>query len=234
MPAAADMTTPGFADGIDECWREIGVRGDQSCPELETHLHCRNCPTHAQIARQLLDRPAPAGYREEWTRHLAKPTAEGDGQDERDIVLIFRLGAEWLCLPAGACREIAEPRQIHSLPHRRSSAVRGIVNVRGELLVCVTLTELLGIDAAAAPRTGRRLTAFRRLVVIGEEGRRCAFEVDEVHGLHSHDRRSLGAVPATIGKAAASMVTGVIAWNDRVVGCLDESRLTELIDRSIA
>ena len=48
---AHQMTT----EGIVECWREIGVSGDRSCPELEKHLHCRNCPTHAQIARKLLD-----------------------------------------------------------------------------------------------------------------------------------------------------------------------------------
>ena len=53
MPAE---THPMATDGIDECWREIGVSGDRTCPELVEHLHCRNCPTHAQIARKLLDR----------------------------------------------------------------------------------------------------------------------------------------------------------------------------------
>ncbi|CAH1658490.1 Chemotaxis signal transduction protein [Hyphomicrobiales bacterium] len=234
MPAATDMTATDPTNGISECWREIGVRGDQSCPELETHLHCRNCPTHAQIARQLLDRPLPAGYREAWTRHFAGRAETGVEDAESDTVLIFRLGAEWLSLPASACREIAEPRPVHSLPHRRSGAVLGIVNVRGELLVCVSLPELLGIDATPLPQAGRRITAFRRLVVVGEEGRRSAFEVDEVHGLHAFDRSTLSAVPTTVGKAAASLVTGVIAWNDRSVGCLDGGRLVELIDRSIA
>ncbi|MGO4405963.1 chemotaxis protein CheW [Bosea sp. RAF48] len=233
MSVAVDMT-PEPASGIDECWREIGVRGDQSCPQLETHLHCRNCPTHAQIARQLLDRTVPQGYREEWTRFFAKPASKGANQDTLETVLIFRLGAEWLALPAAACQEIAEPRPIHSLPHRRSTAVRGIVNVRGELLVCVALSELLGIDADAVPRTSERITAFRRLIVVGAEGPRSAFEVDEVHGLHSFDRNELGTAPATIGKAAASAVAGVIAWNGRAVGCLHDERLAGLIDRSIA
>lgn len=234
MSVAADAKTAGQASGISECWREIGVRGDQSCPELETHLHCRNCPTHRQVARQLLDRPAPPGYREEWARVFARPPREDAQQSTLDTVLVFRLGAEWLALPAAACQEIAEPRLMHSLPHRRSNAVRGIVNVRGELVICISLGELLGIDAAATERVGGGIACFRRLVVIGDESRRSAFEVDEVHGLHSFDRNSLGAVPATIGKAAGSMVAGVIAWNDRTVGLLDSERLGELIDRSIA
>lgn len=234
MPVAAEAATTQAVNTITECWREIGVRGDRSCPELDTHLHCRNCPTHAQIARQLLDRPLPAGYSEEWTRLFAKPASNDLQQDALDTVLIFRIGEEWLALPASICQEVAEPRRIHSLPHRRSGAVRGIVNVRGELLVCVALSDLLGIDAGAAAPAGGRIATFRRLVVIGEEGRRSAFEVDEVHGLHSFDRSTLGAVPATIGKATASVVAGVIAWNDRAVGSLDGKRLSELVDRNIA
>jgi len=233
MSVAVEMT-PEPAGAISECWRKIGVRGDQSCPELEAHLHCRNCPNHAQIARELLDRAVPQGYREEWARFFAKPASDGAKQGRLETVLIFRLGQEWLALPAAACQEIAEPRPIHSLPHRRSSAVRGIVNVRGELLVCIALSELLGIEADTAPQAGARITAFRRLVVVGAEGRRSAFEVDEVHGLHSFDRNELGPAPATIGKATASVVAGVIAWDGRAVGRLDDGRLAGLIDRSIA
>ena len=225
MSATADMTTPDPAT-------DLGGNGQPS-PELEMPRHGRDTALQAQIARRLLDRPLPPGYREEWTRLFAKPVRD-DAEQALATVLIFRLGAEWLGLPAEACQEIAEPRPIHSLPHRRSTAVRGIVNVRGELLVCVSLSELLGIDAEAAPRTGERIASFRRLVVTGAEGRRSAFEADEVHGLHSFERRSLGEAPATIGKAATSVVTGVLSWNERAVGCLDSAKLGELIDRSIA
>jgi chemotaxis-related protein WspD len=231
MPADTDpMTT----DDIAECWREIGVSGDRSCPELDEHLHCRNCPTHAQIARKLLDRPLPPGYRDEWTRHFARPDEKAPEGEEVDSVLIFRIGEEWLGLPAGICREIAEPRLVHSLPHRRSEAVRGIVNVRGELLICVSLPALLGIGAAAATRGAERIAIFPRLVVTGEETRHVAFEVDEVHGLHGYRAHERGAVPATVGRAAASVVETMIPWNGRAVGCLDAKRLLDLIDRSIA
>ena len=231
MSAADTAAAP--VDGIDECWRRIGVRGDRSCPELTAHLHCRNCPTYARIARQLLDRPLPPGYREEWTKAFACEEAAVDGQAERDTVLILRMGEEWLALPVAICQEIAEPRPIRSLPHRRNAGMRGIVNVRGELLVCLSLAELLGIGEGGA-RRDRGLTAFRRLVVIGEEGRRVAFEADEVHGLHSHDRAERGPVPATVGRSAAQAVTAMLPWNGRVVGCIDARTLLDLVDRSIA
>lgn len=221
-------------DDIEECWREIGVRGDRSCPELDEHLHCRNCPTHAQIARKLLDRPLPPGYRDEWTQHFARHDGKAPEDEETGSVLIFRIGEEWLGLPAAICREIAEPRPIHSLPHRRSEAVRGIVNVRGELLICVSLPALLGIGGAAASRGAERIAVFPRLVVTGEDTRHVAFEADEVHGLHSYRAHERGAVPATVGRSAASVVETMIPWNGRAVGCLDAGLLLGLIDRSVA
>lgn len=231
MPAG---TEPMTAEGIDECWREIGVSGDRSCPELDEHLHCRNCPTHAQIARKLLDRPLPPGYREEWTRHFAERDEKTPEDEEVDSVLIFRIGEEWLGLPAAICREIAEPRPVHSLPHRRSEAVRGIVNVRGELLICVSLPALLGIGATSPFRGAGRIAVFPRLVVTGEDARHVAFEVDEVHGLHAWRAHECGAVPATVGRSAASVVAAMIPWEGRAVGRLDAQRLLDLIDRSIA
>lgn len=160
MSAETDSMTP---DDIEECWREIGVSGDRSCPKLDDHLHCRNCPTHAQIARKLLDRPLPPGYRDEWTQHFAGRDEKAPEGEEIDSVLIFRIGEEWLGLPAAICREIAEPRPVHSLPHRRSEAVRGIVNVRGELLICISLPALLGIGGASASRSAERIAIFPAL-----------------------------------------------------------------------
>lgn len=231
MSAEIDPMTTG---DIDECWREIGVSGDRSCPELDEHLHCRNCPTHAQIARKLLDRPLPPGYRDEWTRHFARPNEKAPEGEEIDSVLIFRIGEEWLGLPAAICREIAEPRPVHSLPHRRSEAVRGIVNVRGELPICISLPALLGIAGASASRSAERIAIFPRLIVTGEEASHVAFEVDEIHGLHGYRAHERGAVPATVGRSAASVVETMIPWNGRAVGCLDAQRLLDLIDRSIA
>ena len=176
----------------------------------------------------------PPGYRDEWTQHFAGRNEKAPEGEEIDSVLIFRIGEEWLGLPAAICREIAEPRPVHSLPHRRSEAVRGIVNVRGELLICMSLSALLGLGSAAASRGTERIAVFPRLVVTGEETRHVAFEVDEVHGLHSYRTDERGAVPATVGRSAASVVEAMIPWNGRAVGCLDAVRLLSLIDRSIA
>ncbi|MCX5493297.1 chemotaxis protein CheW [Kaistia dalseonensis] len=223
---------------IDACWRRIGVSGDRSCPKLAEHLHCRNCPVHEAAARRLLDRPLPAEYREEWARHYANPetggSGTGDAEDALQTVVVFRLGDEWLALPTAIFEEIAEPRPIRSLPHRRNKAILGIVNVRGELIVCASLAALIGIDEQGATERSARANGFRRLVVIGHDQGRMAFIVDEVHGILRHRRSELRPVPATIGKTPSAFSIAALPWKDQTVGCLDEARLLAAFDRSLA
>ena len=78
-------------------------------------------------------------------------------------VLLFRLQAEWLALPAQVFQEVAERRPVHSLPHRRQGIVLGLVNVRGELLLCVSLARLLRRNDPSQPEA--RQAAYDRLLV---------------------------------------------------------------------
>src|SRR5437870_1931260 len=128
----AGLTTPE----IQTCWQTIGVYGNGECQELKEFVHCRNCPVYSTAAQRLLDRPLPADYQREWTQHFSKK--ETPGKPVKTSAVLFRIGAEWLALPAQTFQEIAERRPIHSLPHRRLGVVVGLVNVRGELLICVS------------------------------------------------------------------------------------------------
>src|ERR1044072_880535 len=103
------------------CWKEIGSWGDRSCPELKTHVHCRNCPTYAAGAAQLLDVEVSADYLAEQTRRYAQ-RKEVVRPGARSVV-VFRLGSGWLALPTAIFTEIAPLRSIHSVPHRRERVV---------------------------------------------------------------------------------------------------------------
>lgn len=234
--SGSPSSVPDLAVG--DCWRQIGVRGDRSCPELEQHLHCRNCPTYKEIARNLLNRPLSPGYRDEWARHFAQArtdVAVGNAEGSAfQTVVVFRLSEEWLALPVGSFQEVAELRSIHSLPHRRNSAVLGIVNVRGELLVCVSLAKLLGIEDRKTADRGLRTSAFPRLIVVGNGDKRIAFGVDEMHGIYRYKQSDQLAVPGTVGKASSSMTAAMISWRERAVGCLDGALLLAMLDRAIA
>jgi chemotaxis-related protein WspD len=137
---------------IHDCWKLIGVEGDRTCRELLKFTHCRNCPVYSAAAIQLLDRPLPADYRRAGARHYAQQ--KKTGQATRLSAVLFRLANEWLALPTSVFQEVAALRTTHSLPHRHGGLLLGLVNERGELLICVSAARLLGIPSTEFPVPG--------------------------------------------------------------------------------
>jgi chemotaxis-related protein WspD len=220
---------------MPECWRRIGVAGDRSCPELESVIHCRNCPVLAEAARGFFDRAAPEGYLDDWRAILEEP-AEAAAADATSM-LVFRLDAEWLALPTAVLVEVTPVRALHRLPHRSGGVLSGLVNIRGQLQLCVSLHGLLGLTGGPATEAGEisgddsvgRTTA--RLLVVertAEHGlERWVFGVDEVAGVHRVTKGQLRAVPSTVGHANARCSSALFEWHDRTVGLLDEARVFE-------
>ena len=130
--------------------------------------------------------------------------------------------------------EVAELGAIHSLPHRRSGLVVGLTNVRGELLICFSLTNLLGGDEPTQPTREKSGADRRRLLVVQREGWRAAFPADEVHGIHRYHPQILQEVPATVAKAGASYTRAMLPWLGRAVGRLDEDVIFQALDRGVA
>jgi chemotaxis-related protein WspD len=217
---------PRIAAAAVACWNTIGIGGDASCAELVRHVHCRNCPVYSSAAMTLLDAQLPHDYRAHWTTHVAQEKISA--QSGMDSIMVFRLGAEWLALPTVICEEVAAPRHVHALPHRRGGAVLGLVNVRGELRACVSLQRLLGLTPSDAANPHARLLVLRR------DGHAVASPVDEVHGVQRFHARELQEKPATVSLAAATYTKAVLPWRQAFVGVLDEHVLFRAIDRSLA
>jgi chemotaxis-related protein WspD len=221
---------------MEECWRRIGVTGDRSCPELETYIHCRNCPVLAEAARTFFDREAPEGYLEAWSRILEEPEVVTD--PDATSVLVFRVGREWMALPTGTLVEITTLRPLHRVPHRTAGGLEGLVNIRGQLQLCVSLHTILGLEErpptvqpdAEAP------TAARLLVVERADGAggRWVFGVDEVAGVQQVVRSTMRSVPSTVSQSNARMCQALFDWQDRTVGLLDDSRLLDGLAELIA
>jgi chemotaxis-related protein WspD len=217
---------------LDDCWHRIGVRGDGSCPELITHVHCRNCPVYSAAARQLLDTPASTDYSRVLTDHFAQPitVVEADSHS----VMIFRVGAEWMALPTHVCVEVASLRRVHSLPHRRSDTVLGLANVRGVLVVCVSLGAILHVTADPADKQAEDRSLVQRLLVLRWPDGTAAVPVDEVHGVHRFREQDLKEVPATLAEAQSRYTKAVLCWGERSVGVLDEQLVGYTLTRSLA
>jgi chemotaxis-related protein WspD len=232
MSEQPGTVVPFARAALNDCWNSIGVHGDGSCPELAQHVHCRNCPVYSAGAAELLDVDPPASYLAEWTRHFAQRKPDEDA--ETRSVLIFRVASEWLALPTSVVTEVANLVPIHSLPHRQNRVVVGLASIRGELLVCVSLGEVLGVDPNAAQNRERRGTVYQRLLVIARDDVRAVCPVDEVHGLHRFHPRELKEVPTTVANAAITYSTGVLTCDSRLVGLLDDQLLFYTLKRSLA
>jgi chemotaxis-related protein WspD len=213
-----------------DCWNEIGVHGNGSCPELHKYVLCRNCPVYSNAGVRLLDRPAPADYRRDWKEYFAK-NKELSALRKHPAV-IFRLNAEWFAMPTAAFQEVAERRPVHSVPHRQHGIVLGLVNIRGELLICVSLGHLLGLENLPSRESLR--TRHQRLLVGEWSGSRFVFPVDEICGIQRFDPQQLRELPATLRKSNFAYTRGILNWEGRSVGLLDPNLLFSSLSRSLA
>ena len=220
----------GPAGEVYACWNKIGVYGNGSCAELPQFVHCRNCPVYSHAGAQLLNRELPPSYRREWTEHFSREKTLG--KPGKISALLFRLSREWLALPTQAFQEVAERRLIHSLPHRRQATVLGLANVRGELVICVSLGRVLGVETGS-PHEPQRAT-YDRLLVANWDGQRLAFPVDEVYGIHRFEPQQLKQPPATVSKSRESYARGILHWQQRAIGFLDAELLFATLNRNLS
>jgi chemotaxis-related protein WspD len=209
------------APELDHCWRRIGVQGgDHSCPRLVETLHCRNCPVFAAAARTLLQREStvePAGaWRDPDLR-----------REDQASTLVFRLGAQWLGLPPALVVEVAPNPAVRRLAHRTGGRIEGLVNVRGELRLCVSLVELLGLGVRGAG------DARARLVLVDDDGQVLAFRCDEMHGLTSYRLDEAQAPPDTLPPALRSCIGGLLPLQQHHVALLDGPALTRLLRQAV-
>ena len=109
----------------------------------------------------------------------------------------------------------------------------GLANIRGELLVCVALAGVLGLEKVGPEKSSSKRAIYRRMVVAGREGSRFVFPVEEVHGIHLFNPNELKGLPSTVAKAQTTYIRGILLWQNKSVGCLDDQLLFEMLDGSL-
>ncbi len=217
-----------MAEALNDCWNRIGVRGDKSCPLLVEHIHCRNCPVYAAAAIHLLDRYAlqrDDGEQAEAASETAVATRS---------LLVFRLGEEWLALATRVLVEVAPQTPVHALPHQRSRALLGVANVRGALVACLSLVELLGLEPGAAAPVAPGSRSGARLLVLDAPGGHLLVPVDEVQGIHAFPLDQLAVAAQDNRLDPAKCSRGVLQWQTRSLRLLDEEQLLQGLLRSLA
>ena len=184
----------------------------------------------------LLQRRLPVDYLSENTQQLAAPLSCSEKAETLSL-LIFRLRAEWFALRSGLCQQVLLPLSAHRLPHRSNQTLLGVVNVRGQMLMKVSLPSVLQLPAQLREEKSRDKTAdgsapererlekkqiYPRMVVIekaANDGARetWVFDVDELEGIHPICCSSFEAPPLGVAMSAACTQKMFLWQNNTII-----------------
>lgn len=167
----------------------------------------------------LLQRVPPSNYLEEWSKSLAHK--EEESVLDQTPIIVFRLYQEWLALKSQCLKEVSEERPVHTIPHRTNEVFTGLVNLSGELYLCMNLACLLGINQEASQKS----LSYRRLIAIQSEADFWVFPVHEVDNLYLITSNQITEVPSTISHSLNHRYQGIIYLQDKTIGFLDEQKL---------
>ena len=181
-------------------------------------------------ADRLLARAPEPQYLEAWARALTRALFDGGARQERAAV-VFRLGEDLYALDVGHVREVHRPRRVHRVPGRTNEVFRGLVSLRGELVLCADLHVLLGADRPPRP------PATARVVRVEKEGQGWAFDVDELLDVRRYDAATLAQPQVTVSKAAVHFTDALLPLggkgDGRHAARLDAERFFAGLTRSL-
>ena len=205
----------------DRCWVAQGVWGNKTCDRLSDLYHCSYCPKYKTAAASLLNQPISEIHLSERTEYYRRPRISS--QIQTGSLLVFRLGKEWFGIPPRYIQEVTAQRKIHSIPHRKIGILRGVANIRGELLLCVSLADFLGIEMDEKSEKKSKLGS--RWLVISHERHRLVIPTSEVQDIIPFSESELQMPPSTLGKGTIHFTRGLVLWQKNWVGCLDMQEL---------
>jgi chemotaxis-related protein WspD len=219
---------------IDNCWKRMGVwsSGTERCPILQQVHHCRNCEIYAATGRQLLNRPQSPDYRDALTTTLAEEQPKV--QNNARAAFVFKIGQEWLALDVSVIREIAPMAPIHTIPHLSSNILRGLVNIKGKLEICVSIGPVLGIGRCEQAAERIDHIASERLVIAVHEEDIITFPVSEIFGVVRYSEESLKAPPITVSGSKAVYTSAILCFDDKDIGLLKNQPLFRTLTRDLA
>lgn len=216
----------------NSCWSLIGVYGDDSCSELETNIHCRNCFVYITAGRKLFEREPSEIYLENWNKIISKSKEE----ETKNIfsVMVFRLGNEWFGINTKCLAEITELKPVHSIPLRNDKYLKGIVNIRGEIQICVSLHNFLEIDNNELNNDQENKNkVYKRMLVIQKDNTKWVFQADEIMGMIKFNEKDIHKLPVTIDKSFVHYLKSLIRLENKDIGFIDEELLFNNLRRGI-
>jgi chemotaxis-related protein WspD len=209
---------------IEKCWMKIGVFGSGECELLQEYSHCRHCSEYSLKSRAIFDRKIPEEFKEEWTKYFNQ--ARKKNVDETVSLVVFKVGNEWFALKTDFFREAVAFNAIHRIPSRTNDYFIGITNIHGELVMCISMTGLLGMDH---PENSQ----YKSLIVMNYENTTLALPVSEYLGVVNAAIKDFENAPISIKKNNASLTSKVFKINEKQVGMIDAEKFIELVQKKL-
>ena len=153
--------------------------------------------------------------RDEYWRGLEATEEESHG--EAADYLILRLGGERIGIATGLAREVLRTPRLIRVP-QVPAHIRGVINLRGQIVAVTDLGRLLGLSEATAAGPSR-------LVVVTAEGLTTALLIDAVEGIRSVPLAAIEPLTDGLARFPREAVVGQLADGDGLVVLLDLPQL---------
>jgi chemotaxis-related protein WspD len=115
---------------------------------------------------------------------------------------------------------------------RTNNVLKGVTNINGELLLCVSIADLMEYSVEET-RKDIDTTIYERMIVVSKDGERYVFPVDEILGVYRISLSDVKEPPVTLTKAPQTLIDGVFDLDEKKVGLLGEDKLVDSFKRSL-
>jgi purine-binding chemotaxis protein CheW len=190
---------------------------------LVSSIHCTGDTQGTLLAIFLYNTPFEPIIEFKWRggwrsmEELMEEARTSEGSREVRQLISFAVGAEEYGLELLRVKEVIRMRQITWLP-KAPSFVRGIINLRGDVIPIVDLRERFGLAA-------RDHTAMTRVIVVEVEGRMVGMVVDSASQVVRVPTDQFDPPPPIMGEANRGLITAIGKIGDRLVIMIDVDRI---------
>ncbi|MGA2975269.1 MAG: chemotaxis protein CheW [Spirochaetia bacterium] len=129
--------------------------------------------------------------------------------DELRQFISFSVGEEEYGLELLRVKEVIRIREITWLP-KAPSFVKGIINLRGDVIPIIDLRDKFGLEAKEA-------TAMTRVIVVEVEGRLMGMVVDSASQVVRIPADQIDPPPPVLGGVSQEFITGVGKLEDKLI-----------------
>jgi len=136
----------------------------------------------------------------------------------------FSVGEEEYGLELLRVKEVIRVREITWLP-KAPSFVKGIINLRGDVIPIIDLRDKFGLEAKEA-------TAMTRVIVVEVEGKLMGMVVDSASQVVRIPADQIEPPPPVFGDRAQDFITGVGKIDDRLIILLNSEAVLTAEERT--